>query len=62
MKAWAGEKRVVAAPDLALSAGVPQTVCRAMCAHLEELEAVELDDQRRYGLVVRPAELILALR
>jgi ATP-dependent DNA helicase RecQ len=60
--AWAGEERVVDAADLALSAGVPKTVCRAMCAHLEELEAVELDDERRYRLVVTPAALVRRAR
>jgi ATP-dependent DNA helicase RecQ len=34
--AWADEDKPVATRDLALSAGVPLTTCRSMCAQMEE--------------------------
>jgi ATP-dependent DNA helicase RecQ len=57
MKEWAKEGRSVGVKDLAFSAGVPQTVCKAMCAHLEEMEVVALDEDRNYRLVGTATEL-----
>jgi ATP-dependent DNA helicase RecQ len=39
--AWAGEDRPVSISELAVSAGVPQTTARSMCAELEALQLVE---------------------
>jgi ATP-dependent DNA helicase RecQ len=57
LKEWAKEGRAVGVKDLAFSAGVPQTVCKAMCAHLEEMEVVVLDEDRNYRLVGTATEL-----
>ena len=43
--------------DLALSAGVPQTICRSMCTRLEELGVVEPDEERRWRVSVSHATL-----
>jgi ATP-dependent DNA helicase RecQ len=55
--AWAAEGRVVSAADLALSAGVTLTSCRSICAQLEELGLVEVDEEKRFRPLVGPAEL-----
>ena len=57
LAAWAGEGRSVAASELALSAGVPQTVARSMAAQLEELGVVARDDDKRWRVRVPPREL-----
>ena len=54
MAAWHEEAKPVAVKDLALSAEVPGTTCRSLCAHLEELGIIELDSQRRYVGLVSP--------
>ncbi|MFW5878302.1 MAG: RecQ family ATP-dependent DNA helicase, partial [Myxococcota bacterium] len=58
LKAWAQDGRPVNAADLALSAEVPSTTCRSLCAQLEEVGLVELDDERRYITKVSPEELL----
>jgi ATP-dependent DNA helicase RecQ len=58
LKAWAADNRPVNAADLALSAEVPATTCRSLCAQLEEVGLVELDEERRYVVQVGPEELI----
>lgn len=57
LAAWAEEGKPVAAQDLALSAGVPITTCRALCAQLEDLGVVFLDGARRYVSRVEPGAL-----
>ncbi len=57
LEAWAGAARPVAIPELALSAGTPQTVTRSVCTQLEELGALERDALKRMHLVVSAPEL-----
>ncbi len=58
LKAWAEDGKPVNAADLALSAEVPSSTCRSLCAQLEEVGLVELDDERRYVVTVPSAELL----
>ena len=58
LASWAGEERAVGVNDLSFSAEVPQTVGRAICADLEGLGAIELDDERRYHVRVARATLM----
>ncbi|MFW6050748.1 MAG: RecQ family ATP-dependent DNA helicase [Myxococcota bacterium] len=46
--AWAAEDKTPTAKELAVSAQVPATTCRAMCAQLEELGLLAQDAQKRY--------------
>jgi len=62
LESWTREERPVAADALALSAGVPKTVCRALCGQLEELGVVELDAERRYRALVEPSALVAHAR
>ncbi|MHC4612730.1 MAG: RecQ family ATP-dependent DNA helicase [Planctomycetota bacterium] len=55
--AWAEENKPVATRDLALSAGVPLTTCRSMCAQLEEGGLIALDTKRRWTAAVEPQAL-----
>ncbi|MHC4305019.1 MAG: RecQ family ATP-dependent DNA helicase [Planctomycetota bacterium] len=55
--AWADENKPVATRDLALSAGVPLTTCRSMCAQLEEGGLIALDTKRRWTAAVEPQAL-----
>lgn len=57
LTAWAGEERPVVAADLALSAGVSQTITRSTCALLEGMGALRRDARKRYHLVVGKREL-----
>lgn len=50
--AWAGENRAPTASELAVSAGVPQTIARSMGAQLEGLGLVEFGPERCYELLV----------
>ncbi|MHC4218155.1 MAG: RecQ family ATP-dependent DNA helicase [Planctomycetota bacterium] len=52
LQAWAAESKPVTTKDLALSAGVPLTTCRSMCAQLEEGGLIELDSKRRWTATV----------
>lgn len=60
--AWAGEDRPVVASDLALSAGVSQTVTRATCAQLEGMGALTRDAKKQYHVVVKKRELSVLAR
>ncbi|MHC4902112.1 MAG: RecQ family zinc-binding domain-containing protein, partial [Planctomycetota bacterium] len=51
------ENKPVATRDLALSAGVPLTTCRSMCAQLEEGGLIALDTKRRWTAAVEPQAL-----
>jgi len=55
--AWAEESKPVATRDLALSAGVPVTTCRSMCAQLEEGGLIVLDTKRKWTAAVEPPAL-----
>jgi ATP-dependent DNA helicase RecQ len=55
--AWAGEGRSVDVAELALSAGVPQTIARSMSAQLEEIGVVHRDDDKRFTVLVSPRAL-----
>jgi ATP-dependent DNA helicase RecQ len=57
LEAWAGEERPVTIRELAVSAGVAQTVARSMCAQLEGLGVVEIDEERRYRVTLPTADL-----
>ena len=59
--AWAGEDRAATSTELALSAGVPATICRATCDQFEELGLVSLE-ARRYLLVATKTELTRVTR
>ncbi|MHC4427171.1 MAG: helicase-related protein [Planctomycetota bacterium] len=54
---WASEEKAVSATDLALSAGVPATVGRSVCAQLEGLHVVAKVDRSRYE-VTAPAKAL----
>ena len=56
LKAWAEEGRSVSTSELALSAQVPQTTTRSLCAELEQLGLLGVED-RRWVAKVPPAEL-----
>jgi ATP-dependent DNA helicase RecQ len=55
--AWADEDKPVATRDLALSAGVPLTTCRSMCAQMEEGGLIALDGKRRWTAAVETETL-----
>ena len=57
LEAWSGEDRPVAIPELAVSAGVPQTVARSMCAQLEGIGVVGIDEKRRYRVLAKTTDL-----
>ena len=54
---WVADDKPVAAKDLALSAGVPVTVARSLCAQLEELGVITKIDRSRYAARVDPKAL-----
>ena len=54
LKAWAGERRPVNASDLALSAGVPATAARSLCARLEELGLIEQTAGEEWSINAAP--------
>jgi ATP-dependent DNA helicase RecQ len=56
LKAWAGERRPVSAPDLALSAGVPVAAARALCAQLEEFGLIEQTAGSQWAIKAGPEE------
>ena len=58
---WAGENRPATSSELALSAGVPATICRATCDQFEELGLVTLE-ARRYLLTATKTELTRVTR
>jgi ATP-dependent DNA helicase RecQ len=60
--AWAGEDRPVSIPDLAVSAGVPQTTARSMCAELETLQLVERRPGGAHAVLVDAEALESAAR
>lgn len=47
LAAWAREGKPVSAAHLALSAGVPVTTARGLCAELEQLAIVDVDAGHR---------------
>lgn len=57
LAAWAGEGRTVAVAELALSAAVPQTVARSVCAQLEGVGVVTRGADKRYEVSVGTREL-----
>jgi ATP-dependent DNA helicase RecQ len=57
LAAWASEDKPVASKDLAFSARVPASTCRALCAQLEEAQLIGLDEDRRYVARVAPEAL-----
>jgi ATP-dependent DNA helicase RecQ len=58
LQAWAGEGRAVLEADLALSAGVPATIARAVCADLEELGMLAREEQKRCVVAASGDELL----
>ena len=61
LAAWTANQRPVAVPDLALSAGVPVTTCRALCSQLEEAGLIEIDGEKRYASRVEAETLANAV-
>jgi ATP-dependent DNA helicase RecQ len=57
LQAWVDEDKPVATKDLALSAGVPVTPCRSLCAQLEEGGLIVLDSKKRWVSEVDAATL-----
>ncbi|MFW5926118.1 MAG: RecQ family ATP-dependent DNA helicase [Myxococcota bacterium] len=55
--AWAAEDKAPTAKDLAVSAQIPATTCRALCAQLEDLGLLERDPEKRYVARVPPEAL-----
>jgi len=53
LTAWAQDGRPVTLRDLATSAGLPQTRCRAVCAQLEDLGVVSMTTGRQYEVGAR---------
>jgi len=54
LAAWAQENKPVNTKDLALSAAIPGPTCRALCAQLEDLGLIELNEHRAYVARVEP--------
>lgn len=52
LAAWADVDRTVAVKDLALSAQVPLTACRALCNQLEEAQLIVRDSQAKIRVLV----------
>ena len=61
LAAWGEADRAVAAKDLALSAQVPLTACRALCNQLEEAGLIVRDADRKLSVVVDTKTLMVAL-
>ena len=57
LAAWAEEGKPVQVKDLALSAEVPGPTCRALCAQIEDLGLIELNESRAYVAKVSPDDL-----
>jgi ATP-dependent DNA helicase RecQ len=57
LEAWAGEDRPVTIAELSISAGVSQNVARSMCAQLEALGVIAIDEERRYRVTRPTADL-----
>jgi ATP-dependent DNA helicase RecQ len=57
LAAWVRDEKPVSVSDLALSAAVPTTTCRALCGQLEELGVIEMDSEHRYVATV-PADAL----
>jgi ATP-dependent DNA helicase RecQ len=60
--AWAGEDRAASIRELAVSAGVPQTIARSMCAELEALGLVERQTGGKHAPLVDADTLESAAR
>jgi len=58
LKAWIDDGKVVNSADLALSAEVPASTCRSLCAQLEEVGLIEMNDAREYRSLVPPEDLL----
>lgn len=61
LAAWAEADRAVATKDLALSARVPLTACRALCNQLEEAGLIVRDTDRKLSVLVDTETLTAAL-
>jgi ATP-dependent DNA helicase RecQ len=57
LAAWAEESKPVTVKELALSAEIPGPTCRALCAQLEDLGLIELNQERAYVACVSPDHL-----
>ncbi|MHB8874338.1 MAG: RecQ family ATP-dependent DNA helicase [Myxococcaceae bacterium] len=61
LAAWSGEGRAVTTRALALSAGIPASICGALCTQLEDVGLV-VSGPESFSALVAPEELLVGAR